>query len=153
MVLVIVLVALLAVLCLGGVVLWTRLAATNTRVIGAPKGDPEGLFRGGVLGKHIITSGPLVRLEFFDWGVRLRGTILSRWVVPTWEAKYDELAPVRLVALPASRVALWIRVRDGSSAIGFLSDNSRLILPSFQKRGVAVDGSLRQVRNVDDLYD
>jgi hypothetical protein len=151
-VLVIILVALLVVLCIGGIVLWTRLAATNTRVIGPPGGDPEGLFRGGVLGKHIITSGPLVRLEFFDWGVRLRGTMLSRWVVPTWEAKYDELAPVRLVALPASRVALWLRVRDGSSAIGFLSDNSRLILPSFQKRGVAVDGSLRQVRNVDDLY-
>jgi hypothetical protein len=152
--LVIVLVAMLAVLCIGGLVIWSRLAATNSRVIGAPKGgEPEGLFRGGILARHIITSGSLARLEFFDWGVRLRGTVISSWIVPTWEAKYEELAPVRLVALQASRVALWLRLRDGTAAIGFLSDRSRMILPSLEKRGVAVDGTLRQVRKVDDLYD
>jgi len=149
----IVLVVLLAVLCIGGIAIWTRLAATNSRVIGAPKGEPEGIFRGGILARHIITSGPLVRLEFFDWGVRLRGSVLSRWAVPTWEAKYEELAPVQLVALPASRVAVWLRLRDGSSAIGFLSDRSRMILPSFTKRGISVQDSLRQVKSVDDLYD
>ena len=79
----------------------------------APDGESSELFRGGVMGKHVITSGTLVRLEFFDWGVRLRGTAISRWVVPTWEARYDELAIAELVSLPASRIAVWFRLRGG----------------------------------------
>ena len=99
----IVLVVLLAVLGVAGVVMWTRLAATNTRIVGAPAAELHELFRGGVMGRHVITSGSLVRLEFYDWGVRLRGTAISRWAVPTWEARYDELAIAELVALPGQQ--------------------------------------------------
>jgi len=31
--------------------------------------------------------------------------LISRWIVPTWEARYDELAIAELVALPSSRIA------------------------------------------------
>jgi hypothetical protein len=142
----------LAASCVVGVVLWTRLAATNTRTVGAPAGEPDTLFRGGVLGRHVITSGSLVRLELFGWGVRLRGVAVSRWIVPTWEARYEELAIAERVALPASRIAVWFRLRGDAAAIGFLSEHSLEILPLLHARGVPVDRSVTRVRRVDDLY-
>ena len=148
----VVLVLVLVVLGIGGVVLWTRLAASNARVIDAPAGEPDTLFRGGVMGRHIITSGSLVRLEFFDWGLRLRGIAVSRWLVPTWEARYDELAIAELVSLPASRIAVWLRLRGEPAAIGFLSDRSNAILPLLEARGVPVNRSVTQIRRVEELY-
>jgi hypothetical protein len=148
----VVLAVLLVVLSAGGIILWTRLAATNARSIGAPGGEPDVLFRGGVMGRHIITSGTLVRLEFFDWGVRLRGTAISRWVVPTWEARYEELAIAELVALPSSRIAVWLRLRGQPAAIGFLSDRSQAILPLLAQHGVPVNRSVTKVRRVEELY-
>ena len=38
---------------------------------------PDELFRGGVMSRHLITSGTLARLEVFDWGVRLRSPVIS----------------------------------------------------------------------------
>src|SRR5262245_25536629 len=113
--------------------MWIRLAASNRRIIGAPAGELRELFRGGVMARHVITSGSLARLEFFDWGVRLRGTVISSWIVPTWEARYDELGRAGLVALPASRIAVWLRLRDEGDAIAFLSERSRHILPVLEK--------------------
>ena len=149
----IVLVLVLAVLCVAGVFIWIRLAATNTRIVGAPAAELGELFRGGVMGRYVMTSGTLVRLEFYDWGVRLRGTAISRWVVPTWEARYDELAIAELVALPASRIAVWFRLRDADPhTIAFLSDRSLEILPVLEKRGVPVSRSVTRIRRVEELY-
>ncbi|MGN6795515.1 MAG: hypothetical protein ACTHJW_24245 [Streptosporangiaceae bacterium] len=145
----------LAVLSGGGIAAWTRLAATNTRLIGGslPDSEPREVFRGGVMGKHVITSGTLVRLEFFDWGIRLRGTAISRWVVPTWEAKYEELAIAELVTLPASRIAVWFRLRCGDPhTIGFLSDHSSEVIRLLGRRGVPVNKAVTKIRRVDELY-
>ena len=73
MLLEIVLAAVLVLAGISGFAWWIRLAGANARAIGAPPGDPVGLFRGGVMCRHLLTSGSLARLEFFDWGVRLRG--------------------------------------------------------------------------------
>jgi hypothetical protein len=152
---VIALVVVLAALCAGGLVLWARLAHANTRVIGAPAaaaGEPEEFFWGGVMCRYVITSG-LTRLEFFDWGVRLRGVAISRWIVPTWEARYEELAVAGLVALPQSRIAVWLRLRgEPPAAIAFLSDRTSAILPEFTKHGVPVDKSVTRIRRVEELY-
>jgi hypothetical protein len=145
------LVVLLAVLCAGGLALWARLAHSNARVIGMPAGDAEEFFWGGVMCRYVITSG-LTRLEFFDWGVRLRGTAISRWIVPTWEAKYDELAIASLVALPQSRIAVWLRLRGESTAIAFLSDRTSQILPVLEKHGVPVNKVVTRIRRVEELY-
>lgn len=152
MILAIVLVVVLVLLCVSGIVMWTRLAAKNARIIEAPAGKLEDLYRGGVMGRHVITSGSLVRLELFDWGVRLCGSAMSRWVVPTWEARYDELASARLVALPASRIAVWLRLRGEPGAIGFLSHHSQDILSSLEKHGVPVNRSVTRVKRIDELY-
>jgi hypothetical protein len=146
------LVALLVVLCVGGIVIWARLAATNTRTIAPQAGELEQFFWGGVMCRHVVTSGSLARLEFYDWGVRLRGIPISRWLVPTWEARYDELAPTELVALPQSRTAVWLRVRGEAAAIAFLSDKSLVILPVLAEHGVQVSHTVTRIRRVDELY-
>ncbi|HEX6933214.1 MAG TPA: hypothetical protein VF162_13800 [Streptosporangiaceae bacterium] len=150
----IVLVILLIVLVGGGIAAWTRAAAVNARLISdAPGGEPSELFRGGVMGRHVLTSGPLVRLEFFDWGVRLRGSAISRWVVPTWEARFDELAIAELVTLPASRIAVWFRLREADPrAIGFLCDRSSEVLRVLERNGVPVNKAVTRIRRVEDLY-
>lgn len=157
------LVTLLAALSTSGVVMWRRLAASSVRLIGPPEAELRHLFHGGVMSRHVITSGSLARLEFYDWGIRLRGTVISRWIVPTWEAKFDELAIAELVALPASRIAVWFRLRRtdqprddadraDSRAIAFLSYRSQEILPLLQKRGVPVNRAITRIRRVDELY-
>ncbi|HUC58505.1 MAG TPA: hypothetical protein VMA95_13970 [Streptosporangiaceae bacterium] len=151
MVIEIALVALLVVLCAGGLVMWARLARSNSRIIGMPAGEPGEVFWGGVMCRYVITSG-LAKLEFFDWGVRLRGIAISRWVVPTWEAKYDELAIAGLVALPQSRIAVWLRLRADATAIAFLSDRTTAILPVLEQHGVPVDKSVTRIRRVEELY-
>jgi hypothetical protein len=133
---------------------WARLAGANARHLGdVPAGELRELFRGGIMGRHVMTSGPLVRLEFFDWGVRIRGGALSRWLVPTWEARYEELAIAELVTLPASRIAVWFRLRDGDpQTIGFLSDHSTEILRVLEQHGVQVNRAVTRVTRVDELY-
>jgi hypothetical protein len=148
-------IALVVVLVLAGVssfVVWIRRAAGNARTIEPPAGGPAALFRGGVMARHVLTSGSLARLELFDWGVRLRGIAIARWIVPTWEASYDQLAMAELVALPASRICVWLRPRGGSHAIGFLSGDSQEILARLQEQGVPVNRAITQVRRVAELY-
>jgi hypothetical protein len=143
---------LLVVLCLGGLIMWIRLAASNKRVIEVPESELEDFFRGGVMCRYVITSGTLARLDFFDWGVRLRGIAISRWIVPTWEARYDELASAELVTLPASRIAVWLRIRDKPEAIAFLSEQSMNILTALAKQGVQVNKAVTRIRRVEELY-
>jgi hypothetical protein len=152
MALVIGLVVALLLLCGGGIALWVRLAGANARRIEPPEGELEDLFWGDVMGRHVITSGGMARLEFFDWGVRLRGTFISRWIVPTWEARYDELGTAGLATLPHSRVAVWLRIKDEMPAIGFLCDRYTLVLPVLEQHGVQVDRSVAKVRKIDELY-
>jgi len=148
----IVLGAVLALAGISGIAVWIRRAKASGRAIDTPAGEPDRIFRGGIMGRHVMTSGPLVRLELFDWGVRLRGTVVSRWVVPTWEARYDQLAIAELVTLPASRITVWLRLRGEPSPIGFLTDDSREILTLLAGHGVPVNRSITEVRRVADLY-
>lgn len=148
-----VLAALLVLLGAIGIFLWTRLAASSGRTIDASAGKLEDVFWGGVMSRYVLTSGLLVKLELFEWGVRLRGIPISRWLVPTWEARYDELAIAELVALPSSRIAVCFRLRGGDpNPIAFLSDYSSAILPALQKHGVPVNRSVTQIRRVRELY-
>lgn len=146
------LVVLLVVLCVSGLFMWVRLVARNERTIDAPPGELEQFFWGGVMCRHLITSGTLARLEFFDWGVRLRGIPISRWIVPVWEAKYDELAIANLVALQQSRIAVWFKIRGEPTAIAFLSDRFSQIIPVLEEHGVQVNRSVTRIRRVEELY-
>jgi hypothetical protein len=145
-------VALLAVVAGAGLFFWIRRAKSCGRTIDAPAGDPVALFYGGVMCRGLVTSGSLTRLEFYDWGVRLRGSVVSRWVVPTWEARYDELAIAELVALRWSRVAVWMRLRGRQDGIAFLANGSADVLRELERHDVLVNRSVAEIKRVDELY-
>lgn len=148
----IVIVVVLALAVAAGLGLWIRRAASNGRIIDVPAAEPGRVFWGGVMCRYLITSGTLARLEFFDWGVRIRGIVVSRWIVPTWEARYEELAIAELVSLRSSRIAVWFRLRGDAGGMAFLSDYSSEILPLLERRGVPVNRSLAQIRRAEELY-
>ena len=54
--------------------------------------------------------------------------------------------------MPASRNAVWLRLRSGRDAIAFLSDYSRQILPVLEKHGVQVSDAITRIRRVEELY-
>jgi hypothetical protein len=151
-VVVILLVALLVLVILGGLAIWIWRARSSARIIDVPDGDQENLFFGGMLCKNLTTSGAMVKLEVFDWGVRIRGIAPARWVVPTWEARYDELAMAELVASPFSRIAVWLRLRGEPGGMGFLSNHSTEIIRTLEAHEVPVNRAIARIKRVDDLY-
>lgn|GEM_PF-919874 len=148
----IVVVVVLALAAAGGLGFWIRRAASCGRTIDVPAGEFHQVFWGGVMCRNLITSGTLARLEFFDWGVRIRGIAVSRWIVPTWEARYEELAIAELVSLRYSRIAVWFRLRGDAGGMAFLSYHSNEILPLLEQRGVPVNRSVAQIRRAEELY-
>ncbi len=147
-----ILLALIVVMVVAGMVTWIGRARACQRVIEAPDGELELTCYGGVMCRGLLTSGSLVRLDLLDWGVRVRGIPLTRWVVPRWEARYEELAIAELVATPFSRIAVWFRVQGEPGGIGFLSGRSRDILADLQKHEVPVNRSVQQIKRADDMY-
>jgi len=152
MLLVILLVVALA-LAAAGTFIWIRRAKSCARIIGAPGGEPERYYLGGVMCKHLITSGTLAKVELFDWGVRIRGIVLSRWVVPTWEARYEDLAIAELVTMPHSRIAVWFRLRGEADGMAFLSERCEDILRVLERHEVPVNRSVAQISSVAELYE
>jgi len=144
--------AALAVLVVAtGLVTWIRRARACQRIIDAPAGDPELVCYGGMMSKALTTSGTLVRLDLLDWGVRIHGTPISRWIVPTWEARYEELAIGELVATPFSRNAVWFRLQGHSGGMGFLSDRSPDIFRVLERHGVPVNRSVRKIKRAAEM--
>jgi hypothetical protein len=136
----------------AGLAIWGRRARSCGRTIDAPEGTPERVLLGGIMCKRLTTSGTMVRLEMFDWGVRIRGIAPARWVVPTWEARYDELAIAELVSSPFSRIAVWFRLRGEAGGMGFLSQWNQDILKVLQAHEVPVNRAVARFNRVDELY-
>lgn len=136
----------------AGLVTWVWRARSCARIIDAPEGIEERQFRGGIMCKNMVTSGTLVKLDMFDWGVRIHGIAPARWAVPTWEARYDELAIAELVSSQFSRIAVWFRLRDEKGAMGFLSGWNQDILKVLEAHDVPVNRAITRFKRVDDLY-
>ncbi len=150
--LVVILIVVVLLAAVTGMVTWVRRARSCARVIGAPAGELEAVFRGGIMCKSLTTSGSMVRFEFFDRGIRISGMLLSRWVVPTWEARYDELAIAEVVATAFSRNAVWLRLRGEPGGMGFLSAYSKEILRRLAEHEVPVNRAVARIKRVDELY-
>lgn len=133
-------------------IIWVRRARSCARIIDAPDGTKERQFPGGIMCMNLTTSGTMVRLEMFDWGVRIRGLAPARWVVPTWEARYDELAIAELVSSQFSRTAVWFRLRGEPGGMGFLTQWSSDILKVLESHDVPVNRAITRFKRVEDLY-
>jgi hypothetical protein len=150
--LVILLGVVLALAVIVGLAVWITRTRSCGRTTDVPSGELTRSFPGDVMCRSAITSGGFARLEFFDWGVRLRGVVVSRWIVPTWEARYDELAIAELVTLRFSRIAVWLRVRGEAGGIGFLTSFSEEILRQLAAHDVPVNRAIAQFRNTAEIY-
>ena len=149
-----ILVGLVVVVGVLGVATWIRGARACQRILetSAPAGESELTCYGGIMCRGLMTSGNLVRLDLMDWGVRMRGIPISRWIVPRWEARYAELAIAELVVTPFSRIVVWFRVQGEPGGMGFLTDRSRDILNVMEKHEVLVNRSVQQIRSAEDMY-
>jgi hypothetical protein len=152
-VVIILLIVVLLLLALGGLAFWVRRARSLQRVIDAPDSQADRVYNGDVLSRYLMTSGSLGRLEIHEWGIRIRGIAISRWVVPTWEARYEELAIAELVASRWSRIAVWFKLKGESGGIGFLTHFSDEMLHRLEEHDVPVNRSVAKFRQVSELYD
>jgi len=130
---------------------WSRRIAASGRTVDAPDVQPTAAYSGGFFGRAVTTSSGLAVLELLDWGVRLRGSRLWRWAVPTWEARYLELS-AQPVSGPLSRDGVRLRVDSMPDAVVFWTGQGAEILARLAEHGVAVNHARARVRRVPDLY-
>ena len=152
MLVIILLIAALALIGLVGLVTWVRRARSCARIIDAPASEPDQVYAGDIMCRHVMTSGAFARLEFHDWGIRIRPVKITRWIVPVWEARYSELGQTRLVA-SRSRVAVWLRLRGEAGGCGFLSArSSQDVLRELEKHDVQVSRAPAEFLRAAELY-
>jgi hypothetical protein len=125
-----------------------RIAARSTRNIGT---SDVPTFVGGLRTRTMRASFGLVRLEFFDWGIRLEGRsgFLSS-ALPTWEARYQELTKAQLVTVPFATKGVRLFADGVPDPVVFSTPAGALILDRLQAQGVPVDRSLTRLWRVTD---
>jgi hypothetical protein len=125
---------------------WVRhVFAESAREIAMPDATLEIAFLGGLRSGSMSATWPLVRLECFDWGIRLRGSARPwRRLIPTWEARYADLAIVQLVSSMSTGIRFAATGR--TNAVVFWTFKSSEIMDHLDARGVPVDRSPKSFR-------
>jgi hypothetical protein len=126
-------------------------AVSSSRRVGAPGGRRTARFLGGMWRRGAAgwldeeTGEGAVRLEFFDWGIRLAGFGLMRLIFPeVWEARYGELTEARLVIAPTHR-GIRLRVGDGGDEVIFWTNQGSDVLDRLEQQLVSVDRAADQI--------
>lgn len=125
---------------------WIRhLWAESAHQMDIPDAVLEATFLGGLLSGSLNATWPMVILECFDWGIRLRGSArLWRRLVPSWEARYEDLATVQLVSSMSTGIRL--AAASGANAAVFWTFKSLEIMDQLETHGVPVDRSPKSFR-------
>jgi hypothetical protein len=93
-----------------------------------------------------FNAGPrTIRLEFFDWGIRLRGRGMGRLFKPVWEIQYEELREARLVTSPRNQ---GVRLRAGGDSADpmiFWTRRGSEVLDRLQEHAVPVNRAADQI--------
>jgi hypothetical protein len=141
----------------SGAGIWGMRQQTSeaARILGMPVTAPESAFLGGMLSRAVSAGYPLARLETFGWGVRLgASTRLLRFLplsVPTWEARYEELAVVRLVT-SYGQEGLRFAMTGSADAVVFWSVRCLEILDRLEAAGATVDRSVTSLKQAGGVY-
>ena len=112
-----------------------------------------------------VAPDGLARLEFFGWGIRVRGKVLLRRLLPTWEARFEELSSARPLSAPLGRQGMYFvarnvptgsRSRDGGlgDRIVFWTRPRAEIVVRLEQFGVRADFSEVRIRRsweIDEL--
>lgn len=127
-------------------------ASASARVVGMPDMAPEWGVIGSFTSGTASTTAPLARLEFFSWGIRLSGRVRrARWILPPWEARYEELATIRPVSIMLRTGGIRLAVKDSADAVVFWSAVSTEILNRLAAHGVPTERQVTRLR-AGDLY-
>jgi hypothetical protein len=125
------------------------------RLLGMPATAAETAFLGGTLSQTVSAGRPLARLELFAWGIRLGASArLLQFLpvpIPTWEARYGELAVVRHVASHRTH-GLRFAVASTPHAVVFWSSRCAEILDRLEAAGATVDRSVRSLKQAGGVY-
>ena len=133
----------------GVVVVFRRFNSPLHRRLDLPSAAPLSRFIGGTRWSGESTFGignataPLVRLDLFDWGIRLGPSVsLLRSFIPTWEVRYSELQGAEPVQGPlfASKAIRFRSINAGGPMV-FWTSTGPQILSLLAEHGVAVDWS------------
>lgn len=113
---------------------------------GVPGGPPERTFAGGLWSAAGNAIWPLARLELLDWGIRVRGGVGGlRWLVPVWEARYEELTGAQLIWAPIASRGVYLQTASEAGSIVFWSRRGTGILEHLQVHGVPTSRSLTRL--------
>jgi hypothetical protein len=113
-----------------------------TGVAGRPA---ERDFAGGLWSGAGSAIWPLARLELLDWGIRVRGGVRGlRWLVPVWQARYEELTGAQLVWAPLASRGVFLESSAAGSII-FWTRRGSSILDHLQIHGVPADRSVARL--------
>ena len=131
------------------IIFFRRLSFRTARTLTVPTGTPAVSWRGGVKTRTVYGAGKVVRLELFDWGVRVRSTGLFRWLRFTWEARYAELAKAQLIRYPVANRGVLLRTGGSAAPLVFVTRHDRDVIDHLEARGVPIDRSATWLRPAD----
>lgn len=107
---------------------------------------------GGLRSKSVNASYGLARLDCFGWGIRLRSSARwLRWLLPAWEARYDELVKAQLITVPLGNRGVRFQPADGTSPIIFWTFKGSIILDQLEAHGVTVNRNVTRLRHTGGL--
>lgn len=97
-------------------------------------------FIGGMRLGSFNASIPLVRLELFQNGFRLSSSVkILRGLIPTWEARFDELSQVQAIGkIPLWNQGIRFSIHNAHARPIFWSTHRESIMAEFAKAGVAI---------------
>jgi hypothetical protein len=115
-------------------------------MIGAAGEPPERMFTGGLWSAAGNAIWPLARLELLGWGIRVRGSTRGlQWLVPAWQARYEELTGAQLIWAPIASRGVYVRTPAAAGSIVFWSRQGAGILDHLQAHGVPADRSVTRL--------
>jgi hypothetical protein len=99
----------------------------------------------------VTTTNGLVRLEFFGWGIRVRGKLLARWLLPTWEARFEDLSSARPLSAPLGNKGVYFTARTVPDRIVFWTRHGNKIVARLEQLGVRADFSEVRIRRLYEM--
>jgi len=133
----------------GTVALFRSRSAKSSRTIAAPEELPVAVWKGGLRTQTVNATSGTARLEMFDWGVRVRGRGFWKVLLPTWEARYSELATAQLIEWPIANHGVLMRSDSSVAPLVFVTLRDREVLEALAARGLLVDRSVSRLRQAD----
>ena len=107
------------------------------RVVGMPDSPPDSVFLGGALTPTVSAGRPMAPVPPLS--------------VPTWEARYEQLAVVRSVT-GVGTTGLRLAVADSTDAVVFWTSQWPQILDRLEAAGASVDRSPVRLKHAGGVY-